>query len=527
LAQRHPGARGGSSPPRAPFIGVNLDRVGLSLDGRPVLRGVSWTIQPAQRWVLTGHNGAGKTVLLKLVAGDLWPTAAQGRREYFYRGERFDQPYGVREEIAYLGAERQDRYERYGWNHRVESVVGSGLHRTDIPLDRFSDSDQRRIGRLLRRLRLQGLARRRFLTLSYGERRLVLLARALAASPKLLLLDELFNGLDAVNRAHATHCLGLVSRSGLPWVLSSHREEEVPSWVTHRCELEAGVIRAQGPVAAGQARLRARARRSRGDAVQRAMVHRRFNGAAARLAAGEPALPPGPALIRVLRASIWREGTCVLRGLSLELHAGECWVVHGANGSGKSSCLQMLYGDLCVARGGHIERDGITPGTPLAQFRRRVGLVAPELQAQHPRGVRVDEVVASGLHATISYGDTRLASGSPRTRVRVRRALHEVGAAALERRLLRTLSYGQLRRVLFARALVGNPELLLLDEPYTGLDAATRARLRARVEHALRSGVTVVIATHHEDDCPVGTTHELQLGQGRVLYRGPLRGATQ
>src|ERR1700676_3207374 len=96
--------------PSACFISVDLNKGRLSLAGKSVLRGIDWHIRPGQRWVLLGPNGAGKTQLLKLLAGDVWPSPASGppRRCYHYRGESFEDPYGIKQEIAYLGAERQD-----------------------------------------------------------------------------------------------------------------------------------------------------------------------------------------------------------------------------------------------------------------------------------------------------------------------------------------------------------------------------------------------------------------------------------
>jgi ABC-type molybdenum transport system ATPase subunit/photorepair protein PhrA len=85
------------------------------------------------------------------------------------------------------------------------------------------------------------------------------------------------------------------------------------------------------------------------------------------------------------------------------------------------------------------------------------------------------------------------------------------------------LSYGQARRVLFARASVRQPDIVLLDEPYTGLDALMRTRLRALVEAWVRQGRTIVIATHHRDDWPRGAHCELELVAGRARYCGPVR----
>jgi molybdate transport system ATP-binding protein len=484
------------------YLHIDLSRIRLVLGGKPVLRAVDLHIRPAQRWVLIGPNGAGKTQLLKLLAGDVWPTPSRGsRRVYRLNDEIYQDPHGIKGEIAYLGAERQDRYEHYGWNYRVDAVVGTGIHRSDIPLDPLSIADRRVIARLLRRLKIEALARRRFLQLSYGERRLVLLARALASAPKLLLLDELFNGLDSINRARVRSCLASLSRSSLPWVLTTHRSEDIPLQATHLCQLQAGKI-------VGLRRLQLR--HARAVAVPRPPLSPSTTALAADAA---------DSLIALRRATVWRGGAVVLRKLCLDIRRGQCWVVHGANGSGKSSFLQLLYGDLGAAHGGLIVRDGIESGVPLEHFKRRVGLVAPELQALHPLYLSVEDVVASGRYASVGLND-----GFPhQERAAIARALRRVGAAGLAQRTIRTLSYGQLRRVLFARALLHRPDMLLLDEPYAGVDAVTRTSLRALVTRELESGVTIVMATHHRDEWPQRTTHELELRQSTVLYCGPVR----
>jgi ABC-type molybdenum transport system ATPase subunit/photorepair protein PhrA len=193
--------------------------------------------------------------------------------------------------------------------------------------------------------------------------------------------------------------------------------------------------------------------------------------------------------------------------------------VHGHNGAGKTTLLRTLYGDHGVAVGGSVERARAAAGMPLETFKRRVGLVAPHLHADHPRRLTVAEVVVSG--ACASVGLNHRASGAHRAAAR--RALATFGLAALAARTLGELSYGQARRVLFARAFLHEPELLLLDEPLAGIDGPTRRDLAGRVASFNRSDAAVVIATHRVHEWTGCATHELELAGGRPLYCGLVR----
>src|SRR5690606_17590181 len=102
-------------------------------------------------------------------------------------------------------------------------------------------------------------------------------------------------------------------------------------------------------------------------------------------------------------------------------------------------------------------------------------------------------------------------------------AMRAFGVLRLAAQSLAELSYGQTRRVLFARAAMGRPDLLLLDEPFAGLDPPTRADLMRRLERRAASGVTIVIATHHREEWPRFATHELELRRGTVRYGGVRR----
>jgi molybdate transport system ATP-binding protein len=492
------------------YLEVRLAHAELRRNGQRVLKDLSWIIRPGERWVLAGGNGAGKTQLLKLVAGAVWPApAARPVRRYVRGRQHWSTPQDVMEEIAYLGAERQDKYQRYGWNMTVESLVGTGIHRSDIPLEELSAADRRRVRRALSSLAVVHLAARRFLSLSYGERRVILLARALASRPRLLLLDEVLNGLDAANRTRILDWLARRSRR-LPWVLATHRLEDVPRGANRALVLARGSVVYCGPLRGAplgewlSARHRLEARhRGRGGPAARS----RARGRAAR------------ELVRLADARVYLDGSRALSGISLAVHAGECWVVHGRNGSGKTTLLRTLYGDHGVAVGGRIERAGVFRGVPLESFRKRVGLIAPHLQAEQPRELTVREVVQSGRYASIGLNG----APSPADRAAARRTLALFGLRRLARRPLAELSYGQSRRVLFARAWVRAPELLLLDEPFAGVDAPTRRALMRRVAALAAHGTAVVVTAHQLHDWPGCATHELELAGGAARYCGPLR----
>ncbi len=479
-------------------LAVTLNRIDLDRGGRAVLRDVTWRIRPGQRWLLIGGNGAGKTQLLKLLSGAVWPKpTARGSRHYRLHGESFDTPAGVAEEIAYVGAERQDRYEHYEWNFRAREVVGTGLHRTDIPMQALTAAEERRVAALSARLGITALAERRVLTLSYGERRLVLIARALASRPRLLLLDEVANGLDARHHARFLAWLSTTARSSMPWVFATHRRGDVPGVMTHLLELERGRVKRGGPMRARQATALLRQEGA-------FLTHMRRRA---------PAQERRRVLVRLERADVFVDDVQILRGLNLEVAAGDCWVVHGANGSGKSTLLRTLYGDHAVAAGGAIERAGVVPGAPLETFKLGVAYVAPHLQTWHAPKMQVMEAVASGRHASIGLNDAITAAD----RRHAERALRRFGIFALRTRTLAEMSYGQARRVLFARAWAREPKLALLDEPFAGLDRATRADLAKRLNTWLTAGGSCVIATHHRDEWPAHTTHVLELDQGRAV----------
>lgn len=489
-------------------ISVRLRGLQLHRDGRAVLRDLHWTLQPGERWVVLGANGAGKTQLLKLLAGAVWPDPEPiDARRYRAHGEWRDTPYELLDEFAYLGPERQDRYERYEWNFTAQAVVGTGCTRSDIPVRTLTAQEKRNVRQWLSRFGILDLARRRMLTLSQGQRRLVLLARALATRPRWLLLDELFGGLDGAHRLHVLRWFASPAMRRASWVLTTHRLEDVPPQTTHLLRLADGRILSRG----------------RWKPPAQAAGHTRANvpSRALRARAALPQAPRrrAPPIIRCEHVSIFLDWQPILRELSFVVRPGECWVIHGANGAGKTTLLRALYGDFPAALGGRIRRRGIEPGVPLEQFQKRCGWVAPHLHALHPAGQILRDLVVSGLRASVGLD----AAAGRAERSRARTALADFALASRAEVAFGSLSYGQARRALLARASVTRPALLLLDEPCAGIDSGTRSQLIADIDRLIAAGTAVVMSTHHRDEWPTSTTHEIELVAGRAAYAGVRR----
>jgi molybdate transport system ATP-binding protein len=487
-----------------PYITARLRGVSLTRAGRRVLTGIRWTVRPGQRWVLAGANGSGKTQLLKVLAGIVRPSStADLRLRWQLDGEWHSVPYDIRERVAYVGPERQDRYQRHGWDLPAHLIVGTGIHGTDVPLQPLTDTERARVATLLARLGIAPLGGRSFLELSYGERRMILIARALIARPALLLLDEVFTGLDRDNHGRLMKWLARL-RGGLPVVTVTHQLSDVPASATHLLVLAAGRVVHRGPL--------------------NPRVLRRYLGAEG---AGGTGRRPGAArthtprepLVTLRRASVYLDERCALRNLSFSVRPGEFWVIHGANGAGKTTLLRTLYGDHGVASGGTIERRGIAPGVALAKFRARTGIAAPFVHARYPRGTPVHEVVLSGRHASIGIHG----AATHADREATRRVLRRLGLGRWADRPLGELSYGQTRRVLLARALVPGPELLLLDEPFDSIDAASRRILGREIARLAREGVTLIVTAHALSEWQGSATHEVELVAGEARHQGPVR----
>jgi iron complex transport system ATP-binding protein len=226
-------------------------------------------------------------------------------------------------------------------------------------------------------------------------------------------------------------------------------------------------------------------------------------------------------VIQLVNVSIWTpEKKRILNDVSWQVRSGEHWVVLGPNGAGKTTMLSVVAAERHPSEGDVSVLGERFGRTDMRELRRKIGRVDPALRMLDWLTGR--EAVLTGLRNTIW---PRWEDWNEPEYAQAREALALVGSTEFAEREIATLSHGERQRVRIARALIQEPELLLLDEPATGLDFPAREALLSALDGlaAQRPDLPTVMVSHHLEDLPMSVTHALLLRQGEVLASGDVR----
>ncbi len=445
---------------------------------------LDWRVAEGSFTLLVGATGCGKTTLLRCLKPALAPTGAQeGRLEVLGR-----------EPAAFDAADGAAQVGYVAQNPENQLVCDTVWHELAFALENIGldqNAMRRRVAEVAHFFGIEPWFRASVADLSGGQQQMVNLAAVLACQPRLLVLDEPTAQLDPVAEKNFLHALFRVNRElGITVVMATHAPEATAPYATDLVELANGQVHPFAVPCAGvpapaldpawatpvpriegasggfeKLSLDAGATSRPSREVSSARPIREVSPAATREA--PPVLSFRDAHFRYSREAGW-----VVRGLDLDVRMGDVHAVVGGNGCGKSTLLRLAAGVLRPERGRVANR-----------------LAARQaLLPQNPKALFVCDTVAEELREWqrgCGYGDDAVDA-----------ALGRFSLAAHAARHPYDLSGGQQQLLAFAKILLTDPDLLLLDEPTKGLDTPTKRVLADAVRSCAGSGATVVLVTH-------------------------------
>lgn len=476
---------------------------------------------------MVGGNGAGKTTLVKAMA-DLLPVV---RGNLSWHG--MDLPAS----ISYVaGDARRNLWRKEQELAHARDFSGEAFAVTrlrDLLLEQVSCSEPgdgetfqhgitvsannrschppQQLAETTRCWGLESLLDRPVSALSAGEMSRVQIACALLREPKLLILDEPFDGLDPKSRKDLILLVDRLTQTGISLILVTHRREELPSAITHLLVLEQEAIQWQGPISRSPLR-------PGSHSGTTTFTPSPFCRPPA-LPAPSPAMVPLP-LIEMTSVTVRYGDTLVLDHLTWSVREGQHWIITGPNGAGKSTLLSLVTGECPQVYANPIRLFGRHRGPLLSleDIRKYIGMVNTGLVAGYQKPVTVLDVVCSGFFDSVGL----YRRPDAKEMETARNWLSRLKLSSLEEKMFNRLSQGQRQMVLITRAMVKSPRLLILDEPMAGLDAANRRRVATLLDDLAREKrTTLLLVSHHRGEFPACITHHLVLDQGRVMYKGP------
>jgi energy-coupling factor transporter ATP-binding protein EcfA2 len=474
---------------------IKLDDITVALPAgsshaRPILKNISLTIDEGEWVALVGPNGSGKSTLLGTLAG-LWPVAS-GTLEA-----------SDGHTVALLLQEPDNQF--------VASSVRNELLLSLSP--QLNDAErEERIVSAVDTFSLGSFIDRNPHDLSGGEKQRLALATVWLMDPRVLLLDEPTSYLDPVERSRCIDFVTGLNRSGVTVIWATPGGDELES-AQRVCYLDEGTVRFDGSTEA----FSASARERNLDVILpgqsplfdcgEASPERSEDGSGQ----GPVSLESPEVVVSLRSVSFAYDGWEVLRGMTAEIRAGECTGVSGENGSGKTTFLSLVSGILQP-----------TGGTIYRRY--------PQPIARHGPNGRPEQMVfhlfqnperlffAETVFEEVAFGLKSLKVDKSALPGMVSDALERVGldpGEFLERSPF-SLSLGEMRRLAFAMAFALRPQLLLLDEPASCLDAGGHRTLLRLIEGLRSDGCTILVASHNEPLLERLTDRILIVESGRV-----------
>ena len=440
-----------------------------------------------ENWLVYGLNGSGKSILAKTLMKSYQSLC--GTITHNLPGNDWNR---ITSNMAHLSFNSQYGGSDEGMCYQMR--WNQGLLDDSLPKVKDVLSLSKLPG-CFSHLKLENLMERYIISLSSGEFRRFQIAQMLCTGARIIIIENPYIGLDEQNRAIVAELLQeLVKISGVQLILLESRLPENLSLFSHIVLIEDGRV-AKYPLKEGLA------------AVKTAAVKTTANDYSA---AHSVTAECGKELLKLQNVSIRYGNRTILKDLSWNLKAGEKWALTGRNGSGKSTLLSLICADNPQAYSCNITLFGRKRGTgeSIWDIKRNIGYLSPEMYKSYRKPLPVENIVASGLFDTIGL----YVEPKEEHLQRVERWMELFNLSRFRGTNYMHLSDGWQRMVLLARAFVKNPPLLILDEPFHGLDNKNRTLAAEIIESWCRQPEkSLIMVSHYKQDFPQSITHTLNL----------------
>ena len=489
---------------------VRLTGATLRIRDRLFLPDTTWQIDRGQHWAILGPNGAGKTTLVNALTGEV-PVV----RGEISISQSLTAGYVSFEDHQRLIAREERRDASRDFSGKLDDITT--VFETLIESDEAPGRSAIDVEHVAARLQIQHLLEKDIRVISTGEMRKVLIAGVLINSPDILILDEPFDGLDRSSRNNLAPIIEDLMDDTRTVILVTHRQREILPRISHVLAVRDGKVLFQG-------HREEVLTPSKMETLYPSALTTSFSLPAANNTSPKADATRSEVLVSMDDVTVKYENTIVLDGLSWTMKSGENWVILGPNGCGKTTLLNLVTGDNPQAYANKIYLFGKRRGSgeSIWDIKSRTGIVSSEFHIRYRKPVTAFEVVLSGFFDSVGL----YRNASTEQKENAEHWLEVLGIADKSDRIFNQLSYGEQRMLLLARSLVKMPRILILDEPYQGLDRINRGRIIDTIDViGGHSETNIIYVTHYPDEIPSCMTRmlkfeELEEGGYTITERG-------